>query len=332
VQKSGTMKVLMKTFVLSARQPLFKRFNSNLAFVPTHQSPEESQVEALRQLLEGTSEKRNKVVVVTGAGISTESGLQDYRSEEVGLYARSDKRPTNHSTFLKSSQVRKSYWARSFVGWSSWSLTQPNPAHIALARWERHSNLFKPQLTHIVTQNVDQLHYKAGSSQVVELHGTLSVVKCLKCSYEILRHTFQNVLTHLNPHLAVKPREELVRPDGDVELRPEDVERFRLAECPKCSSDLLKPDVIFFGDNVPKTRVEKVRQLVSDCDILLVIGSSLEVFSGYRIVLQAKEEGKKFALINIGPTRADKFADIKVNSRAGVVLDKVLIPRNEIKT
>jgi len=157
-------------------------------------------------------------------------------------------------------------------------------------------------------------------------------VKCLKCSYEILRHTFQNVLTQLNPHLALKPKEELVRPDGDVELRPEDVERFCLAQCPKCSSDLLKPDVTFFGDNVPKPRVEKVRQLVSDCDILLVIGSSLDVFSGYRIVLQAKEEGKKFALINIGPTRADKFADIKVNSRAGLVLDKVLISSDEIKT
>ena len=110
------------------------------------------------------------------------------------------------------------------------------------------------------------------------------------------------------------------------------MDRFRLAQCPKCNSDLLKPDVIFFGDNVPKPRVQKVRQLVSECDILLMIGSSSHVFSGYRIVLQAKEEGKKFALINIGPTRADKFSDIKVNSRAGVVLDKVLIPRNEIKT
>merc|ERR1711997_855224 len=161
---------ILSTIVKNGRQPIFNRFNSNLAFVPAHQHPEESQVEALRQLLEGTSERRNKVVVVTGAGISTESGLQDYRSEDVGLYARSDKRPTNHSTFLKSSQVRKSYWARSFIGWSSWSLTQPNPAHIALARWERHGNLFKPQLTHIVTQNVDQLHYKAGSSNVIEVN------------------------------------------------------------------------------------------------------------------------------------------------------------------
>ena len=158
------------------------------------------------------------------------------------------------------------------------------------------------------------------------------MVKCLKCSYEILRHTFQNVLTQLNPHLAVKPKEELVRPDGDVEIPKEDVEKFCLAQCPRCNSDLLKPDVIFFGDNVPKPRVEKVRQLVSDCDILLVIGSSLDVFSGYRIILQAKEEGKKFALINIGPTRADKLADIKVTSRAGLVLERVLVPKSEIKT
>lgn len=302
------MKLFVNLLVSSTRQPTIKRLNSNLAFVPAHQIPEVTQLESLRQILEGGTNDRNKVLVVTGAGISTESGLQDYRSEGVGLYDVSDKRPTNHQTFLKSSQVRKSYWARSFIGWSSWSLTQPNPAHKALAKWERYGNLFKPQLTHIVTQNVDQLHYKAGSSKVIELHGTLSVVKCLRCSYEILRHTFQNVLTQLNPHLAVIPKEDIVRPDGDVELSPEDVDRFRLAQCPKCNSDLLKPDVIFFGDNVPKPRVQKVRQLVSDCDILLMIGSSSHVFSGYRIVLQAKEEGKKFALINIGPTRADHLA------------------------
>ncbi len=310
--------------VLTISRPL-QRFNSNLAFVPSHQDPDEEQVESLRHLLDNGNE-RNKVLVLTGAGISTESGLQDYRSEGVGLYARSSKRPTNHTAFVKSSQIRKSYWARSYVGWSSWALTQPNPAHLALAKWERSHNLIKPTLTHIVTQNVDQLHYKAGSSNVIELHGTLSVVKCLECSFEILRHTFQNKLTQLNPHLAVKPKEELVRPDGDVELSPEDVEKFCLPKCPKCSSDLLKPDVIFFGDNVPKPRVEKVRQLVSASDILLVAGSSLEVFSGYRIVLQAKEEGKKVAIINIGPTRADKLADVKVTSRAGLVLNKVLTP------
>lgn len=159
---------------------------------------------------------------------------------------------------------------------------------------------------------------------MIELHGTLSVVKCLQCSFEILRHSFQNVLTQLNPHLAMKPREELVRPDGDVEISPEDVDKFCLPQCPRCQSDLLKPDVIFFGDNVPKTRVEKVKQLVSSSDVLLVIGSSLDVFSGYRIILQAKEEGKKVALINIGPTRADKLADVKIASRAGLVLNQVL--------
>ena len=112
---------------------------------------------------------------MTGAGISTESGLQDYRSEEVGLYARSNKRPTNHMTFVKNPNARKSYWARNFVGWDSWSQTQPNPAHVALAKWERRRDLYRPQLTHVITQNVDQLHFKAGSSNVIELHGTLSI-------------------------------------------------------------------------------------------------------------------------------------------------------------
>ena len=250
--------------------------------------------------------------------------MKHFRSEGVGLYARSDKRPTNHMNFVKSSQVRKSYWARSFVGWSSWSVTQPNIAHKTLAHWERYPQLYHPQLTHIITQNVDQLHYKAGSAHVTELHGTLSVVKCLNCSFEVLRHPFQIQMADLNPHLALKPKEELVRPDGDVEISKEDVDRFQLPICPKCKSDLLKPDVVFFGDNVPKNRVQKVRNLVSDCDILLVIGSSLEVFSGYRIVLQAKEENKKVALVNIGPTRADKLADLKVSSMAGLVLGRVL--------
>ena len=298
------------------------RRNSNLAFVPAHNEPDLDQIEQLRQLLNQTDQ--SKVLVVTGAGISTESGLQDYRSEGVGLYARSDKRPTNHMSFVKNSKIRKSYWARSFVGWSNWSLTQPNPAHITLANWERNGHLFNPKLTHVITQNVDQLHYKAGSSKVIELHGTLSIVKCLNCSYEILRHTFQKVMTNLNPHLAQIPTEKLIRPDGDVEIPPGDVERFRLVECPKCQSDVLKPDVIFFGDNVPKPRVKQVSNLVSSCDVLLVIGSSLDVFSGYRIVLQAKEENKKVALINIGSTRADKLADVKVTSRAGLVLDKIL--------
>ena len=298
------------------------RSASNLAFVPAHKDPNEEQLEALKQLL--NNEKRPKVLVVTGAGISTESGLQDYRSEGVGLYARSNKRPTTHMNFIKSSQVRKSYWARSYVGWTNWALTQPNSAHKTLATWERCQHLYKPQLTQVITQNVDQLHFKAGSANVIELHGTLSVVKCQNCSFEILRHPFQNWLSELNPHLALKPREELIRPDGDVELSKDDVDRFQLPNCPKCHSDLLKPDVIFFGDNVPKLRVQKVRDLVSDCDILLIIGSSLDVYSGYRIVLQAKEENKKVAILNIGPTRADKLADIKVSGRAGLVLSKVI--------
>jgi NAD-dependent deacetylase sirtuin 4 len=300
---------------------------SLLAFVPTHQDPNLEQVETLRQLLLNSekNEKSNTVLVVTGAGISTESGLQDYRSEGVGLYARTDRRPMKHMSFVKSAQARKAYWARSFVGFPKWSTTKPNKAHTALAHWERNSELYRPKLSHIITQNVDQLHYKAGSSQVIELHGTLSIIKCLQCSYQTMRLPFQRVLESLNPGLNLRPNEDIVRPDGDIELSPEEVEKFRLAECPRCHSDLLKPDVIFFGDNVPPKRVQHVKNLVSGCDILLVIGSSLDVFSGYRIVLQAKEEGKKVAIVNIGPTRADKLADVKVTSRAGTVLDKILV-------
>ena len=132
-------------------------------------------IDACILLLKYTWSFFSSVLVVTGAGISTESGLQDYRSEEVGLYARSNKRPTNHMNFIKNPSVRKSYWARNFVGWDSWSQTRPNPAHCTLAKWERNPNLYKPKLTHIITQNVDQLHFKAGSTNVIELHGTLSI-------------------------------------------------------------------------------------------------------------------------------------------------------------
>ena len=177
----------------------------------------------------------------------------------------------------------------------------------------------------MITQNVDQLHFKAGSTNVTELHGTNAIVMCINhnCNYWTLRHSFQETLINLNPNLAIKPQEEIVRPDGDVNLTEEEVNAFELPKCPKCNETSLKPKIVFFGDSVPKDKVANCKSSVSKSDALLVIGSSLQVYSGYRFLLQAKEEGKRIGIINIGPTRADHLADFKICTRAGDLLPKI---------
>jgi len=295
---------------------LAKRACSNLAFVPQHKETQERDIELLQEFLNPSK----RLLVLTGAGISTESGIPDYRSEGVGLYATSSKRPIQHKTFMESLKARQSYWARNFVGWPRWSSTRPNSAHLTLAAWER-----KGRLRHVVTQNVDQLHYKAGCKNVVELHGTNSLVKCMTCSFSIPRMTFQRRLEELNPTMETLASEQMMKPDGDVELSPEEVANFRVPNCPKCDTGILKPYVVFFGDNVPKPRVEFVRKQVAESDALLVVGSSLYVFSGYRFVTQARDLGIPIAVVNIGPTRADAIVDLKIEAKAGDVLPKILL-------
>jgi NAD-dependent deacetylase sirtuin 4 len=172
---------------------------------------------------------------------------------------------------------------------------------------------------------VDQLHFKAGSSNVVELHGTNAIVHCINtdCSYSVLRYTFQGSLTKINPSLAIKPQEDILRPDGDVNLTQEEVNAFELPKCPKCDQTSLKPKIVFFGDSVPRDKVDKCKRLVSESDAILVVGSSLQVYSGYRFLVQAKEEGKRIGIINIGTTRADHLADLKIGTRAGDILSKI---------
>ena len=188
------------------------------------------------------------------------------------------------------------------------------------AEWER-----KNKLHHVITQNVDQLHFKAGSSKVIELHGTNAIVQCLNCNYTTSRFSFQNVLVEKNPNLAKRPPEETLRPDGDVDLTEEDVNNFVLPDCPKCKTKMLKPRIVFFGDSVPKDRIETCKCLVTESDSILVIGSSLQVLSGYRLLLQAKEERKRICIINIGPTRADHLADLKISTKAGNIMTKIKI-------
>lgn len=185
----------------------FTRHNGNLTFVPYHEAVVESQLEKLQMLVDSST----NILILTGAGVSTESGIPDYRSESVGLYARSNHRPIQHQDFMKSKHIRQRYWARNFVGWSKFSTVQPNASHLLLANWERQG-----KISSIVTQNVDRLHHKAGSKAIVELHGCAHEVKCMKCNYEISRHEFQEILTELNPSLSVPNAD--IRPDADVEL------------------------------------------------------------------------------------------------------------------
>ncbi|CAB4063874.1 NAD-dependent protein deacylase SIR2rp2,NAD-dependent protein deacylase Sirt4,NAD-dependent protein deacylase SIR4,NAD-dependent protein deacetylase 2,NAD-dependent protein deacylase sir-2.2,NAD-dependent protein deacylase SRT2,NAD-dependent protein deacetylase,NAD-dependent protein deacylase sir-2.3,NAD-dependent protein deacetylase 3,Protein RUFY3,NAD-dependent protein deacetylase 1,NAD-dependent protein lipoamidase sirtuin-4, mitochondrial [Lepeophtheirus salmonis] len=289
-------------------------------FVPKHGSPSEIDLKNLSEFVGGC---KGALYVLTGAGISTESGIPDYRSEDVGVYARSKSRPIQHQDFMNSEKTRRRYWARNFLGWPRWSSILPNDSHRTLARWERLGKLSNG----IVTQNVDQLHFKSGSSQVTELHGSNSIVTCMSCNHHMPRQRFQLILSDFNSELGVKlVSEGLMRPDGDVDLTSEEVDNFVVPPCPRCGDGIIKTSVVFFGDNVPKMRVNKVKSSLLNSERLLVLGSSLSVFSGYRIVLWAKEVGMKVAIVNIGPTRADKLADLKINSRVEDVKQK----RNQI--
>ncbi|OWR55014.1 hypothetical protein KGM_206876 [Danaus plexippus plexippus] len=268
---------------------MFKRIIKNrifvrhTAFVPAYKAPVQEDFDKLREFLI----KNKQLLVLTGAGISTESGIPDYRSEEVGLYARSNHKPIQYQEFVKYPRVRQRYWARNFVGWPRFSAIKPNATHHVIRDLEKIG-----KVSSVVTQNVDRLHHKAGSMNVIELHGSGYIVKCLNCPYEIDRFKLQDILMKNNP--SMKSSFDMIRPDGDVELSKEQVENFRTPLCPECEGPL-KPDIVFFGDNVPKQRVEQVRN-------------------------EAKEEGKEVAILNIGPTRADDMADLKVSTKCGDIL------------
>lgn len=310
--------------------PIFRMFASTdcRLFVPEHEPVNGEDVTTLQEFVQ----KSNKIFVLTGAGISTESGVPDYRSEKVGLYARSNHKPTQFKEFLQSEPLRRRYWARNYVGFESFAAIKPNIAHSCLADWENQG-----LLSWIITQNVDRLHQKAGSKKVVELHGSGFVVKCLgvrsgKCDYEIDRAEFQKVLSEWNPELT-KPEilNDLttLRPDGDIDLSPELVKNFKTPPCPKCNG-ILKPDIIFFGDNVPADRVEFAYNQLDQSDSMLVVGSSLYVYSGYRFILGALEKQIPICILNIGPSRADNIDGITfIRKRAGEILPLIDITRRE---
>lgn len=251
-----------------------------------------------------------RVVALTGAGISTESGIPDYRGP--GTRARA-KDPMRFAEFTASAEGRARYWARAAVGWPSFSAAQPNAGHRAVAALE-HAGVIQG----VITQNVDELHQRAGTRRLIELHGTLHAVRCLTCGAIEPRADVQQRLA-LPPASAMQDRERL-RPDGDAELDPTWIAGFVAPSCRQCDG-VLKPDVVYFGETVPPARVVAAYEWVEAAEVLLVVGSSLTVFSGYRFVRRAADRGTPIALVNLGPTRGDPHASLRVDASAGAVLD-----------
>jgi NAD-dependent SIR2 family protein deacetylase len=247
-------------------------------------------------------ERHSRLFVLTGAGCSTDSGIPDYRDEN-GDWKRA--RPVMFQAFVGDLPTRRRYWARSLVGWRRFGHARPNDAHRALARLEQQG-----RAEVLVTQNVDGLHQSAGSTGVIDLHGRLDQVCCLGCERRTDREHLQRRLLQLNPAWARLDARDA--PDGDADLEALDFSGFDVPACEECGG-LLKPDVVFFGESVPRERVAAALQAVQRADAMLVIGSSLMVYSGYRFAQAASQAGKPIAAVNLGRTRADALLALKVN-------------------
>ncbi|MGX9671343.1 NAD-dependent protein deacetylase [Mycobacterium sp. HM-7] len=250
-----------------------------------------------------------RLVVLTGAGISTDSGIPDYRGP--------DSPPSNPMTiqqFLSGPAFRQRYWARNHIGWRHMAGRRPNAGHRAVAALERAG-----LVTGVITQNVDLLHTKAGSRTVVNLHGTYAQVVCLDCGHTMTRAALAEELERLNPGFTARAEVGSIGVAPDADAVVEDTTTFRYLDCPICAG-ILKPDIVYFGDSVPKDRVRQACSLVDEADALLVAGSSLTVYSGYRFVRHAAAAGKPVAIINRGHTRGDDLATVKIDSGCSEIL------------
>jgi NAD-dependent SIR2 family protein deacetylase len=247
------------------------------------------------------------VVVLSGAGLSTESGIPDYRGPS-GVARRHT--PMTYQTFTGDAAARRRYWARSHLGWRLVARAAPNDGHRAVARLQ-HAGLVDA----VITQNVDGLHTAAGSPHVVELHGRLDEVVCLDCGNLTSREELDRRLREANP--GFDGAVTAVNPDGDVDLPDEAVAGFRVVDCGFCGTGMLKPDVVFFGETVPAPRVARCFDLVERARLLLVLGSSLTVMSGRRFVLRAAKRDVPVVIVNQGPTRGDGYAAVTVGASLG---------------
>lgn len=254
---------------------------------------------ALARFIEGY----RSIFVLTGAGCSTDSGIPDYR-DGTGQWKR--KPPVTWQAFSADEQTRSRYWARSMIGWRAFRQAEPNSVHVALSTLERSG-----RLSLLVTQNVDGLHQRAGHQSVVDLHGRLDTVICLACGSRTQRQRHQQRLEELNPDWL--SHSAATAPDGDADLDAVDFSNFQIPDCQRCGG-MLKPDVVFFGETVPRNRVELAMAALHRSDAMLVLGSSLMVYSGFRFARTAAERGIPIAAVNLGTTRADPLLSLKINA------------------
>lgn len=259
-----------------------------------------------------------KVLVLTGAGVSTESGIPDYRGPGGSLH---DHRPMTYQEFRYDDAARQRYWARSYVGWRRMRRAQPNRAHYALAELEQLG-----AISGVITQNVDGLHARAGSRNLLALHGDLSRIVCLDCGQDESRESLDARLDAANPGYLdrLEGRDLRVNPDGDVELDQRYIQDFQMVPCLACGSTKLKPDVVYFGESVPAERKARKDAMLAECSALLVVGSSVAVMSSYKIVLEALRAGKPVAVINGGPGRADVKATFLWRTGVGEALELMI--------
>ncbi|RBY95088.1 NAD-dependent protein deacetylase [Blastococcus sp. TF02-8] len=252
-------------------------------------------------------------LVLSGAGLSTDSGIPDYRGATGSLRRHT---PMTYQTFTRDPRGRHRYWARSFVGWRQMRDARPNEGHRAVAALQGAG-----LLSGVITQNVDGLHQAGGARDVVELHGGLDRTVCLGCGGIAGRAELDDRLQAVNPHFG--PRAQEINPDGDAELPDEVLDGFVMVDCLACGGGPLKPDVVFFGETVPRDRVDSCFAMVEQAGSLVVLGSSLTVMSGYRFVLRAAKLGIPVAIVTVGPTRGDAKADVRVDAPLGVVLPEL---------
>ena len=275
--------------------------------------------EALRRSLDDQFDELSDLIknrswtALTGAGISTDSGIPDYRGPDSPRAT-----PMMYGEFVGSVQARQRYWARSFLGWQRMRVAHPNAGHLALAELAAYG------LNGVITQNVDGLHHAAGSDPVIDLHGRISQVICLDCGQVTDRADYQQRLLELNPGISGSEedlRHAELRPDGDAVV--DDWSGFVVAPCLNCGG-VLKPDVIFFGETVPRDRVQRCYDLINDSELLLVAGSSLAVMSGLRFVRHDAKAGKPVIIINRGATRGDDLATLRIDAGTTEALQALL--------
>lgn len=257
-------------------------------------------------------------MVLTGAGVSTDSGIPDYRGK-TGKLTRG--RPMTYQEFLHDEAASHRYWARSFVGWRTMQTMHPNRTHFALVELERAG-----LINGVVTQNVDGLHTRAGSENVIALHGDMSHVLCLDCGFLEPRENFDSRMIGANPGYleSVRITRDMVNPDGDVDLPQSLVDEFHMPGCVRCGSQRLKPDVVYFGESVPRQRRDEAADLLAGAASLIVAGSSLAVMSGYKFAVDAQKQGKQVSVINGGPGRADDRVDVLWRTGLAEAFDAIL--------